>query len=222
VEMIQIQVNMCEQIDLGNFDPATQAVFVAGGAAYPNCGNMMVDPDLDNVFELTNTYNDGTVIAYKFYIATPADANTGNCGGAGFEDALPAPCGFGMYGDREYIVNGMDEIIGSVCFSSCDDCTTCFDPCPPDYAGANQLTGIETGMMLYETNGILESDQEIDVTADVIYNSATEITLLPGFSTNLGAIFEAFIEGCMTTFGSEDSSETLQSEDNTTESKDKN
>ncbi len=218
---ITFQVNMCEQIDAGNFDPATQAVFVAGGPAYPNCGEMMLDPDGDNVFELTNTYDDGTAIVYKYYIATPADANTGNCGGAGFEDPL-VPCGVGMYNDRQHIVNGMDETIGSVCFSSCDDCTTCFDPCPPDYAGANQLTGTESDMILYATNGILDSDQLIDATADVEYNSAIEINLLPGFETILGAIFDAIIAGCVDVTLEENPDAELKMDDSGTESQDKN
>jgi len=47
--------------------------------------------------------------------------------------------------------------------------------------------------------------------------------LLPGFVTNLGAIFEAFIEGCANTFGGGDTDTTdeeLQNE--ATESNDKN
>ncbi len=68
--------------------------------------------------------------------------------------------------------------------------------CPPDYTGANQLTGTQNVDEAFETNGILDSDQIINSNAVVKYDSAVEINLLPGFQTILGVLFEAIIDGC--------------------------
>lgn len=122
---ITFQVDMCEQIANGGFDPATQAVFVTGGAIYPNCDMAMTDGDMDGVYDLTRSYLDGTTFNWKYLIGDPAWANTGACTGAGFEANLPAPCGFGAFSDRQHTVNGMDETLSVVCFSSCDPCTSC-------------------------------------------------------------------------------------------------
>ena len=67
---------------------------------------------------------------------------------------------------------------------------------PANYQGANMIVGIETGIADYETDGVIESTQLIGSAARVDYDSATEINLLPGFETQLGAEFEAFIDGC--------------------------
>ena len=126
---ITFQVNMCEQITAGTFDPATQAVFVTAGNAnqtgnYASCGQAMTDLDGDNVYELAQTYPDGYVINYKFYIGLPSDAGTDNCTG-GFEFNLPSPCGFGFFGDRQHIVSGTNETLPPVCYASCADCKNC-------------------------------------------------------------------------------------------------
>ena len=68
--------------------------------------------------------------------------------------------------------------------------------CPNDYAGMNQLTGIQSVMADFETNGVIDSDQIISSNAIVDYDSETEINLLMGFETELGVIFSAFIDGC--------------------------
>ena len=69
---------------------------------------------------------------------------------------------------------------------------------PTDYtfAGSGGLTGVESGIADYETDGAIESIQTIDVSAIVDYDSAIEVNLLPDFETLLGAQFEAFIDGC--------------------------
>lgn len=69
---------------------------------------------------------------------------------------------------------------------------------PIDYtfAGSGGLTGVESGVADYETDGAIESTQTIDVSAIVDYDSAIEVNLLPDFETLLGAQFEAFIDGC--------------------------
>ncbi len=129
---VTFQVDMCEQIALGNFDPATQAVFVTGGTAnqtgnFATCGLAMTDADMDGVYDITQSYPDGYQVIYKFFIGAPGDAGTDNCDGTsgGYEPNLPAPCGFGSFSDRTYIVNGDDSTLPIVCFGACDACTTC-------------------------------------------------------------------------------------------------
>ena len=49
----------------------------------------------------------------------------------------------------------------------------------------------------YETNGSLQSTQTISCGSTVVdYGSQTFVELLQGFEVQLGAIFNAFIDGC--------------------------
>lgn len=68
--------------------------------------------------------------------------------------------------------------------------------CPVNYAGGNALTGIINGVANYVTDGAIESTQTIGATGVVNYDSGVEIYLNPNFETILGAIFNAFIDGC--------------------------
>ncbi len=68
--------------------------------------------------------------------------------------------------------------------------------CPIDFAGSRQLTGVENGLAKYETDGIIESIQEIASGSNIEYDSKTHIDLLPGFDILLSANFHAFIDGC--------------------------
>lgn len=68
------------------------------------------------------------------------------------------------------------------------------DLCPSDFAGPNQLTGLQNSDADFESSGLIQSDQCIN--ANVDYDSATEVELLEGFEVKLGNIFEAFIDGC--------------------------
>ncbi len=70
--------------------------------------------------------------------------------------------------------------------------------CPPDYAfsGSGGLVGTESGVTIYDTDGIIESTQTIAATGVVDYDSASEINLLQGFETIQEAQFHAFIDGC--------------------------
>ncbi len=74
------------------------------------------------------------------------------------------------------------------------DCGGTPPPCPPDYAGPNALSGIQNTNEDFETDGILQSTQQIN--ADVDYDSGTHIDLLQGFEVFLGQTFNAFIDGC--------------------------
>ena len=82
------------------------------------------------------------------------------------------------------------------------DDTVVNNNCTPNYAGTNQLTGTQSTIADYETNGVIESDQIID--ANVDYDSGTEIDLLSGFEVKLGKIFHAFIDGCGNLFKNDD------------------
>lgn len=70
--------------------------------------------------------------------------------------------------------------------------------CQSNYAGINKLTGIETNIVKYETDGNIESTQSITTgNANVIYDSATEIEMQPGFCVELNSVFHAYIDGCL-------------------------
>ncbi len=65
-------------------------------------------------------------------------------------------------------------------------------PCPGNYA----ILGAEAGIADYETDGTIQSNQIILNGAVVDYDSGICISLDPGFEVQVGAIFEAFIDGC--------------------------
>ena len=66
--------------------------------------------------------------------------------------------------------------------------------CPSNFEGVNQLTGTQSTIADFESNGVITSDQIID--ADTDYDSGTQLYLLQGFEVNMGKIFHAFIDGC--------------------------
>ncbi len=69
--------------------------------------------------------------------------------------------------------------------------------CPPSYtlSGNENGSGGQNNNGDFETNGIINSTQTI-LSGIVDYDSGTYINLNPGFTTNLGANFHAFIDGC--------------------------
>ena len=84
----------------------------------------------------------------------------------------------------------VDDLMVESCGSS---------PCPPNYAGADALTGSEAGMVDYETDGGIESTQTIQSGAQVDYDAGTAslgIDLNDDFEVQAGAEFDAFIDGC--------------------------
>ena len=70
--------------------------------------------------------------------------------------------------------------------------------CEPEYsiANGNALTGALDMDADYETDGIIESDQQIYNNATVDYDSAISIELFDGFEVRAGSTFHAFIDGC--------------------------
>jgi len=87
-----------------------------------------------------------------------------------------------------------DDIDANCSFAttvSAPDVCSVPDPCTEDFV----LTGMETGVADYE--GItIESTQLIVNGASVDYDVTDLISLEPGFEVELGAIFEAFFDGC--------------------------
>ena len=69
--------------------------------------------------------------------------------------------------------------------------------CPPNFNGPNTLTGVQSTSMDFETNGGIASSQQITGATTVVdYDSGTDINLLANFEVVLGAVFNAFIDGC--------------------------
>lgn len=71
-------------------------------------------------------------------------------------------------------------------------------PCPSDFSfsGNGGLTGLESGSAYYETDGQIESTQQISGSGHVGYDSAITIDLLPDFEVVLGGEFRTYIDGC--------------------------
>lgn len=156
----------------------------------------------DDMFTITidgNTeYSTDALSAYPM----TSNGATGNCGdGQWYEITIPLGTTYSdgaphtvVISATEAATNGsntnffVDEMIIESCIA-----------CPPEYtlADGNRLTGTESGTADYETDGSLESEQTIDANAVVDYDSAIDIQLFSGFNTQLGALFHAFIDGCM-------------------------
>jgi hypothetical protein len=59
-----------------------------------------------------------------------------------------------------------------------------------------QLIGDLTGIEDYESSDYIESVQRLLMGSSVEYNASDYILLNPGFEVQVGADFEAFIDGC--------------------------
>ena len=73
-----------------------------------------------------------------------------------------------------------------------------FSTCPNEYSSTNNniLTGNINLNKKFETDGILQSIQTLDIGGNVRYDSKISIELLPDFEVKLGTIFRAYIDGC--------------------------
>ena len=67
---VTFQVNMRNEMFLGNFDPATDILALASGSFAPNCGPVLTDPDGDSTFTYTAILQEGTVVSYKYFVYT--------------------------------------------------------------------------------------------------------------------------------------------------------
>ncbi len=110
-------------------------------------------------------------------------------------DAASEDFSFASAGDHEIELC----VIGVSCEVNCTTATVVVADCggcPTDYAGPNALTGVEDGVVTYETDGAIESTQTIGSNADVTYDAGSTITLNESFEVTSGALFEAMIDGC--------------------------
>lgn len=137
------------------------------------------------------------------FVATPA-------GEANYEFFLDANGNGAMDTGESSLQNGSMETYDSSAFTNgdiigviitrtngCSDVSTTTPVISPaNYAGPDMLIGTQIAIADYETDGILESIQLIDANAVVDYDSKISVELLPGFESQLGAILEAFIDGC--------------------------
>jgi len=157
---------------------------------------VIVDGDFDNNFEVADILGeDGTTVL-------------------GSTGAAPAICQEGVttfnLSASQYnawasngtitLYIGADPDVGDLCGSStvkgCADICIVPPSCPPNYAGANKLTGIQSVDEDFETDGALESNQTINNNANVFYDSKTSITLLEGFEIVAGVILTIYTDGC--------------------------
>lgn len=70
--------------------------------------------------------------------------------------------------------------------------------CESEYSinNGNPLTGLITTNAEYETDGIIQSSQQIDESTTVIYNSGTSVELLAGFEIGVGSSIHILSDGC--------------------------
>ena len=70
--------------------------------------------------------------------------------------------------------------------------------CPVSYSQANgtRLTGLQATSMDFETNGFIESEEQIDFGNNVDYDAANYIKLFEDFEVKSGASFQIYIDGC--------------------------
>lgn len=74
----------------------------------------------------------------------------------------------------------------------------CNDNCPDEMtvSNGNELDGNQTYQAAFESDGDIESIQDISGGIEVFYDSQTSIELLSGFEVDANTNFEAFINGC--------------------------
>jgi hypothetical protein len=71
-----------------------------------------------------------------------------------------------------------------------------FDPCPPNMVLASVIQGYESNIK-YEVDSMITSTDIIKTGAtDILYDAGNNIEMNEGFSVELGADFEAVIDGC--------------------------
>ncbi len=147
----------------------------------------------------------GNIRDYTVYGGLPGSSRIGVAVNAGVWDSTTQFIPFPVVDTNSLQNNDFDAVSGIQ--TNVDDWTEDIPTqgqmnneteCPPSYSSANgnALTGTESGMVTYQTDGIIESDQLIQSTAMVIYDSGTSIDLLSEFEVELGGEFTAEIGGC--------------------------
>lgn len=114
---------------------------------------------------------------------------TGVCQDMGMISGTLEDFSDGCSGFAVYTWNGMDNCGNPLIHTRT---VSYIVPCATSY----NLTGIESAVADFESSGTISSTQTIESTASIDYDSATDIELNAGFEVILGAVFEAFIDGC--------------------------
>ncbi len=93
---------------------------------------------------------------------------------------MPSSCGSFNFGEVEdYTINIMDPAASN---------------CPNDVVETGTYTN--GTIEVFESNTFIDSDAIVELGADITYDAANCIELLPNFEIQLGGEFEALIEGC--------------------------
>ena len=92
----------------------------------------------------------------------------------------------------------VNDICNTQTFTVCMSLESCGGGgnCPNDYAGPNMLTGTQSVSEVFDTDGMIQTDQDIMNNSSVTYDSATAVEFLPGFSNILGTTLQVMLNGC--------------------------
>ena len=71
------------------------------------------------------------------------------------------------------------------------------DDCNTSYIGNNKLTGSPSDNIIYETNMIIQSKQNVTTPIDLTYDSGKSSQLLPGFQVSQGVVLSILSSGCL-------------------------
>lgn len=93
--------------------------------------------------------------------------------------------------DPDFVININNNASG------CNSYSEVISLCQSGGCGSNIiLTGTESGTMDTESMDWITSNQSITASAAVDYDGTSYVLLSPGFEIQVGAIFQAFIDGC--------------------------
>ena len=156
----------------------------------PASGNILVETSADG----TGTITDTGISAYSGVCGTLTELQCDDDGGAARYSLLDLQ---GQSPGEVILIRAWT--LGGSEFGTFNICAHDQGKiCPPEFtqANGNRLTVKQSVDALFETDGILESDQLIDSGADVSYDSKVQIDLLSGFEVINGVTFRAYIDGC--------------------------
>jgi len=130
----------------------------------------------------------------KIWVIDPSDPTSPTEIASGFNDIFDVDYTTAN-GGNVLVADGGD---GQIKNFSCSLVNTPPSNCPPSYstANANRITGMSTGSFDYETDGIIESEQMIISPHMIDYDSQISIEFFSNFEIAVGALLNAYIDGC--------------------------
>ncbi len=141
----------------------------------------------ENGIEGYYDFNDGVACANNTAITSLTDKSMHNRHATVYSFDWSTDCSSNFVMGRNTDSDG--DMIGDACDAN-------LFGCPPDYAGANKLSGDQVFTSFFDTDGAIESNQTVVDPAGVIYNSDTWVELLPTFEVELGSRLEVKLDGC--------------------------